>query len=243
MQERYLGDSHDFIKFALLRHLHKECGVRIGVNWHLTRPEDVDATDNNDGQKRHHLKGGGWEDLDSDLLKRIKRFEDPEKQRLQNIKRWKILPENTIYFSQPVPVDKRASWHERAQTALKDADLVFFDPDNGFEVKSMTGKRSPKYALCCEAADYLSCGKIVVAIQFAGRGCSVEEQAKKIRRQLKKRSGAKYALPVIRGRAAPNVLFFTLAPAGCAKEFKTALESFACRSPKIRGRRVIELIK
>jgi hypothetical protein len=33
MQLRYLGDSHDYIKFALLRHLHRSLNIRIGVNW------------------------------------------------------------------------------------------------------------------------------------------------------------------------------------------------------------------
>ena len=39
MQERYLGNVHDYIKFALLRHLHTELKVRIGVNWYPTDPE------------------------------------------------------------------------------------------------------------------------------------------------------------------------------------------------------------
>ena len=32
MQERCLGDVHDYIKFALLRHLREALNVRIGVN-------------------------------------------------------------------------------------------------------------------------------------------------------------------------------------------------------------------
>ena len=58
MQERYLGDSHDFLKYALLRHLSGELGLRLGVDWYLTRPESVDCPGNNDGEKRQHLKGG-----------------------------------------------------------------------------------------------------------------------------------------------------------------------------------------
>ncbi|HEV2488092.1 MAG TPA: hypothetical protein VGT08_21400 [Terracidiphilus sp.] len=50
MQERYLGDVHDYIKFALLRHLEKALDVRIGVNWYLTDPEN-----NEDGGQRGFL--------------------------------------------------------------------------------------------------------------------------------------------------------------------------------------------
>ena len=32
MRERYLGDSHDFLKYALLRHQSGELGLRLGVN-------------------------------------------------------------------------------------------------------------------------------------------------------------------------------------------------------------------
>jgi len=42
MQEGYLGDSHDFLKYALLRRLHARTGMRLGVNWYRTEPEAVD---------------------------------------------------------------------------------------------------------------------------------------------------------------------------------------------------------
>src|SRR4051794_2727494 len=44
-----LGDSHDFLKYAFLRHLHKAGGWRIGLNWYLTHHGEVDRPDSNDG--------------------------------------------------------------------------------------------------------------------------------------------------------------------------------------------------
>ena len=85
MQERYLGDSHDFLKYALLRHLHRTLDIRLGVNWYLTRPEHVDKAGNNDGEKRHHLKGGAWRGIDPDLYDVIAKFDDPAHRAIANI--------------------------------------------------------------------------------------------------------------------------------------------------------------
>jgi len=56
MQEKYLGDTPDFGKFALLRALcNKQTRLRLGVNWYLTVSSEVDKPDNKDGKKRHHV--------------------------------------------------------------------------------------------------------------------------------------------------------------------------------------------
>ena len=55
MQEKYLGDTPDFGKYALLRALcNQETGLRLGVNWYLTIASEVDKPDNRDGNKQHH---------------------------------------------------------------------------------------------------------------------------------------------------------------------------------------------
>ena len=97
MQERYLGDSHDFIKYAFLRHLHRETGLRIGLNWYLTRPEDVDRPGNNDGEKRHHLKSSVWQGWDADLLERLRGFEKLSERKIDRFYGKGILPSGTCY--------------------------------------------------------------------------------------------------------------------------------------------------
>lgn len=71
-----------------------------------------------------------------------------------------ILPAETIYFDDLVPTDERTRWHHSALGKLLQADLIFIDPDNGFEVISMTRRTTPKYALYSEARDYLEEGKV-----------------------------------------------------------------------------------
>jgi hypothetical protein len=230
VQERYLGDSHDFIKYALLRHLAGTGGWRLGVNWYLTDPAAVDGKASQDGEKRHHLKGGHWETLDADLFARIQQFQARTSRKIAKLESSGILPSGTAYFTQFLRAGDRTAWHERAQRALADADLVFLDPDNGLEVKSMSARTAPKYALAAEVADYCRAGKIVVTIQFA-RQCDPIRKAHDVRERLHRAADAPGALPVIRGRVAPNILFLSLAPRAQAGALREALQSFGSRSP------------
>lgn len=232
MQERYLGDSHDFIKYALLRHLHGELGVRLGVNWYLARPENVDRPDNNDGEKRHHLKGGVWRSLDPDLFDRIARFDDPIERRLSRISEWGILPQCTAYHSDNICSSERGEWHTRGKETLEGCDLIFLDPDNGFEVPSMTRRSAPKYALYTEAADYVRAGQSVVAIQFA-RQCDPVARAQDVRKRFLDACGGGPVLPVVRGRVAPNILFISVAPEADALAMQSSIEGFCDLNPKV----------
>ncbi|MBA3676390.1 MAG: hypothetical protein H0W74_03165 [Sphingosinicella sp.] len=232
MQERYLGDSHDFIKYALLTHLHSELQLRLGVNWYLARPENVDRPANKDGEKRHHLKGGVWRSLNSDLFEKIVRFADPGERYLSRVGEWEVLPAGTLFHSEYICSDDRNVWHRNALAALAQSDLVFLDPDNGFEITSMTRRTSPKYALFREAEDFLRLGKAVIGIQFA-RQCDPVARAHEVRERLMSACGSDHRLPVVRGRLAPNILFITVAPPSVAQRFGSALERFCNQSEKV----------
>lgn len=231
MQERYLGDSHDFLKYALLRHLSKSLELRIGVNWYLTTPDQVDRPGNNDGEKRHHLKGGVWRDADAELFEKIGKFDTVADRKLSNVASWEILPPDTCYFAAHVPADGRGSWHQNAIAELQPADLIFLDPDNGFEVTSMTARTRPKYSLFSEAADYVAAGKSVVAIQFA-RQCDPVQRAIDIRIKLVSLVGSPADFPVIRGRVAPNLLFFSIVPGANRERWRRALLDFEMNCAK-----------
>ena len=231
MQERYLGDSHDFLKYALLRHLSCELGLRLGVNWYLTQPEHVDRPGNNDGEKRHHLNGSAWRSTDPALFDTIGAFGDPAARLLKNVATWGLLPSGTTYFAEEVATTDRAAWHSRALDALSGTDLVFLDPDNGFEVASMSARTKPKYALFDEAQAYFDAGKVVVSIQFA-RQCDPVARAQAVRSSLVKLCGDGALLPVVRGRVAPNILFLTLAPSELTDVLSEALTSFCGKCAK-----------
>ena len=58
MQERYLGDIHDFFKFNYLEYLAKKLDSRVGLNWYLVSPNDLGKNEllKNDGEKRDFIK-------------------------------------------------------------------------------------------------------------------------------------------------------------------------------------------
>lgn len=241
MQERYLGDSHDFVKYALLRFLSRALRMKVGINWYLTRPEEVDREGSKDGEKRHHLNGDVWRNWEPDLFERLRPFEAPSRRRIAQVREMGILPDTTLYFPEYVPVTDRHRWHHRAKSALADADLIFLDPDNGFEVNSMTLRTSPKYALYSEAIDYFQSGKTVLGIQFV-------RQADPVRRgqEIRARLGCvANGIPIIRARVAPTLLFFALAPPDRVGDLVEVLSAFAENSPPLPRRRAgrrIELI-
>jgi hypothetical protein len=71
--------------------------------------------------------------------------------------------------------------------AFADRDLVFFDPDNGLDVPSVSKgrKRSSKYVFLDEVADHYAAGRSVLVYQQLGktlpRKAFVEEKAAKLR--------------------------------------------------------------
>ena len=83
---------------------------------------------------------------------------------------------------------ERDSFHTRCMAAFADRDLVFFDPDNGLEVKSVTGKKRSKHVLLDEVADHYAGGRSVLLYQHHGktlpRKVFVKEKAVKLRAVL-----------------------------------------------------------
>lgn len=225
MQERYLGDVHDFMKYALMRHLHKKMGISLGLNWYLTCPSMVDRPGNNDGNNRYHLNGGVWDIIDSELRAALQGFAACADRKIDIFELSKILPLGTRYHSDPVPNDDRDIWHAAALAKMSLVDLVFLDPDNGLQVPSMSRRTAPKYAYDHEVASYLHAGKMVICVQFA-RQCNPEDRAAAVRARLDGLSGAGASLPTIRCRVSPNILFMVLSPPAHQSQLSAAIVEF-----------------
>ena len=41
MQERYLGDIHDYFKFLFLKFLSSQLDMKVGLNWYLVNPAEI----------------------------------------------------------------------------------------------------------------------------------------------------------------------------------------------------------
>ena len=165
MQDRYSGDIGDYGKFGLLRVLTKQ-GLRIGINWYKVDPPDYErnaegAYKQNDGKYRHYEE---YSSCDSDLAAALMGIPDDERSiaTLQG----KDLIKDATYYDEPVPADneKRQEWFDASVKSLDSSDIIFMDPDNGLEVKSVHkgSPKSIKYVYYREVETYLIKGKSVV---------------------------------------------------------------------------------
>lgn len=143
MKEQYVGDVNDYRKYALLRLLARS-GLKLGVCWMLT-PDDASGH----GNRLGYLDQPKQEAHDPQLhavLRAVR--EAPRGQRLKTIEGSRALA-GAVFFNEIIPdaLFERQLWFRRATTALVEADLIFFDPDNGIEVRATPKgrKKSSKY--------------------------------------------------------------------------------------------------
>ena len=244
MQERYLGDVHDYVNWSLLTCLHEGLGAKIGVNWYKTCPVVQGEADNNHGNNRGYRNQPLWRDWQPEEFAKLDPLQVLTHRTFENFERNKVLPNNTVFCSDAVPIgQERDKWHRRVLDKLRDAEIVFLDPDNGFHVRSANAGTLRKYALYEEARDFFRQGKIVVCIQFAPKVDRIEK-AKVVWANLLQGIGRLSAVPVLRARVAPNTLFFTLCQDHKAIEISKSLRSFAKGSPMFHGKdRRIDMIE
>lgn len=135
MQNSYVGDIGDFVKFAILRELSQ--GKRLGVGWWL----HPDIGPSGDGRHIGYLDDcDGWRHLDPGLFDALKCVVKLGKRQVSALEDAALIT-GAVYFREEIPVsapaaarrDKRAAWFARMKEALKGCDLVFLDPDNGLE--------------------------------------------------------------------------------------------------------------
>ena len=244
MQERCLGDVHDYAKFALLIHLHKKLEVRLGVNWYRTHPSKVDKLGNSDGGNRAFLENREWCNWNPVLSNKLRCFKNEECRTLASFNASDILPQDTLFFDDELhPDTARDDWHGKALEKLSGAALAFLDPDNGFEVPSRTKKRMPKYARYAEAKDHFSDGKIVVGIQFVSKRDPIQ-RGRDVRQALTDGTDAA-RIPILRVRVSPNILFLVLCHQEKEGDMCEALSSFVLDARQLsltNGDKRIELI-
>ena len=168
MKHQYVGDINDYRKYALLRALSAGGANRIGVCWMLT-PSDGRS----DGNLLGYLKKPErYRQHDPELFDILAHAaSEPGRRRLHTIEDSAAIP-NAIYYNETLPDDeaKRMMFMRRCATAFADADLVFFDPDNGLEVSIQKGrKNSSKYVYLDELAAFYEAGKSLLIYQHFAR--------------------------------------------------------------------------
>ena len=167
MQDRYVGDIGDFVKYGLLRRLSRQ--KQLGVAWYLCPDEDH----NSHGQYISYLeKSDEWESLDPELFRGLRGIVAGGQRSVSAIEASGLLP-GAVFANEILDADTRSNaecgkwrhgWFERVGETLTGCDIVFADPDNGLVLKEKFGhyKREDWKRLPLDEAVKLSEGRTAV---------------------------------------------------------------------------------
>jgi hypothetical protein len=206
MKDQYFGDVSDYRKYALLRLLALPVEMRLGICWMLTESDD-----RSDGQFLAYLdQPESYRHYDPVLFDWLRQVVRGEKdRRTARIESSGLL--GMASFQSAILTDditQRRRYFFECRERFAGTDLVFFDPDNGIEVKSIPcGRRSSsKFLYWSEVREIFSAGHSVIIYQHFIR----EERMRFIRRMLDELREMTGAATVFSFRT-PHVLFMLAA--------------------------------
>jgi hypothetical protein len=215
VKNQYFGDINDYRKYGLLRVLQRTTGLRLGVFWMLT-PDDGRV----DGKFVSYLnRAKQWRAYDPPLFDTIADAL-PRGRHVGHVYEQELLPGAT-FFDEIIPDDRsrRSSIMASGFHLLRESELMFFDPDNGIEIKSIKRGRSgsSKYLFWDEIAESFGSGKSLLVYQHFPR----EERNVFVARlfaDLQQRTGCTSAFCF----RTSTVAFFLLSQGSHAEKFSIA---------------------
>jgi len=169
MKNQYFGDVNDYLKYGLLRALTGRSRLSLAVCWMLT-PDDGRM----DGRFTEYLRQPDpWRAFDPDLYDVLYDAVVVQGQRnVDLVAGAGLLPGAHLY--DPLLADDavgRERYFDTFWKMAKGCDLVFFDPDNGMEVRSRRYgcKDSSKYLYWQELVRAYTSGHSVLVYQHFPR--------------------------------------------------------------------------
>lgn len=218
VKNQYAGDVNDYRKYGLLRALQSPGELSLSVGWMLTA--DDGRTDG--GFRRYLQQPDRWRHYDPILFDWLSAALAPgSAPSVALVEQAGVLPRAT-FFSEFVPDgrDARRAWGERLAQATSGADLVFLDPDKGFEIpsKPIGRKGSSKYAAWHEIERLWEAGSSVLVYQHFCRERR-DPFTSRIAAELRRRTGAAF----VEAFRTPHVLFLLAAQPPHREVFEEAI--------------------
>ena len=172
MKNQYIGDIGDYGKYSMLRFF-SFLDIKIGINWYLC-PDDG-RKDGNHTEYLHDERMRIYDPEVYDMLKQLAFQPDKHIQLVENsgildgmVFYHELLDLEAVHWS--MRAEKRKIWHQGGLTALRDADLIFADPDNSLTTtKKPSAKDAQKFILPEEITDYFQMGKDIVYYHHRSR--------------------------------------------------------------------------
>jgi len=166
MKNQYVGDINDYKKYSLIEIISEVLNEKILIAWMLTVDDGrshgnrLDYLENNKNERQ----------LNPELFDKLKSI-DKSKCEITDVQ--ELLGDKYNYYSIPLcdNKEKRTKYFEALLEEAKEAGLVFFDPDNGIEVKSVKcgNKNSSKYLYWDEIQQFAKCKKDILIYQHFPR--------------------------------------------------------------------------
>lgn len=236
MQNRYVGDVGDFGKLGLLRIL---CGqdaaplLRLGVVWYLYPDEARNADGKHLGYLRKNIH---FSECDESLYQGLRALFLDEtgnivlaNRLITTLETSDFLPARTVFYNKPLAYSngelietrkaRRKTWLEGALRATEGSDIVFLDPDNGIECKSVsqTSSKGPKYVYWSDIAAFIGRKQSLIIYHHLNRTEKHSLQVEGILKEIRQRFpgyGEAFAMTFVRGTS--RTYFVVAAP--CHKE-------------------------
>ncbi|MBC8287468.1 MAG: hypothetical protein H8E42_08340 [Nitrospinae bacterium] len=164
MKNQYFGDINDYRKYGLIRLLANDGKIKTGICWMLT-PDDTRT----DGKFTEYLYDSRkYRMFAPDLYDFLRKCVGSKKRCLLEAENSNIFP--NIIFHNPILKDdanQRKQYFSDMCKLFEDVDLIFFDPDNGLEVKSkpLGKKDSSKFLYWSEVIDSYNAGHSILLYQ------------------------------------------------------------------------------
>ena len=205
MKDQYFGDINDYRKYGLLRILSDNGSLRVGVCWMLTAPDN-----RTDGKFIDYIEiEHKFRAYDSALFDSLKKCLSDLKTRCVSLVDQESIIPKAVYFTELLSDNKneRLNYFGGFADKSRNCDLVFFDPDNGLEIKSKSKgeKDSCKYLYWDELKQTYSSGKSILVYQHFRRE-KRETTISSLSSEIQKRLGATNVLAF----RTPNVLFLLI---------------------------------
>ncbi len=165
MKNQYFGDMYDYIKYCLLRQLSFYGKISTAVCWMLT-PND----EKRDGHRVDYLREPGrWRCFDPAVFDCLRSAVLESRQRsIRVLEKSGLLPSATFYSHVlPDVSDERRRYFDEFLKLSQGRQLVFFDPDNGLEIKSVKygRKGASRYLFLREVSQSFSAGHSLLVYQ------------------------------------------------------------------------------
>lgn len=225
MQNRYVGDVGDFGKYGLLRRL-TGCSTEgpklsLGVVWYLV----PDEGHNDDGKHISYLRKQEYRACDPDLFDGLNRLLANGRRAVEEIHNSGLFPRSTVFFDRYLGCSHlptvgprareerlavREEWLGNAVSATADCDIVFLDPDNGFEIKSVPkhNNKASKYVFWNEVNRFRRPGQSLVIYHHLNRTAKAVDQVRvKLEEFSEKLIGEGPVIPVVYRRGSLRVFF------------------------------------